>query len=72
MEQEEKLLKNLRHREELLTLLLSSASLSSENYSWDLVYHLSPPPPQSSLLDLKGLSGKVTNSHKHLKKKKRT
>lgn len=62
---------DLWHKEKLLTLLLPSVSLSSENYSWDLVYQLSPLPPQSSLLDLEGLSGKdmVTNSHKHLKKR---
>lgn len=73
MEEEEKLFEEtyLWHKEKLLTLLVSSVCLRSENYSWDLVYQLSPPPHESSLLDLKGLSGKdmVTNSHKHLKKK---
>ena len=71
---------DLWHQEKLLALTftipclprLKLFNLQSDNYSWDLVYQLSPPPPQTSLLDLKSPSGKdtVTDSHKCLKTKK--
>lgn len=64
---------DLWHKEKLLALTftipylprLKLFNLQSDNYSWDLVYQLSPPPPQTSLLDLKSPSGKKIWSQTH-------